>query len=78
MNKINLPLRIFGIIAVIFLLMPTVVIIPMSFSSGRTLKFPPPGYSLRWYENLFTSPLWTDSAISSLQVGILTASSYPH
>lgn len=73
MNKINLPLRIFGIIAVIFLLMPTVVIIPMSFSSGRTLKFPPPGYSLRWYENLFTSPLWTDSAISSLQVGILTA-----
>ena len=73
MNRINLPLRIFGVLAVFFLLLPTFIIFPMSFSSGRTLKFPPPGYSLRWYENLFTSPLWTDAAGSSLQIGILTA-----
>ncbi|MGB1251032.1 MAG: ABC transporter permease [Candidatus Promineifilaceae bacterium] len=73
MNRPNWPLRIFGIFAVIFLLAPTLVIIPMSFSSGRTLKFPPPGYSIRWYENLFTSPLWTDAAMSSIQIGIMTA-----
>jgi len=73
MKRINLPLRIFGLFAVIFLLLPTFIIFPMSFSSGRTLKFPPPGYSLRWYENLFTSPLWTDAAVSSLQIGTLTA-----
>ncbi|MEM7534154.1 MAG: ABC transporter permease [Chloroflexota bacterium] len=72
MNRINLPLRIFSVLAVIFLILPTLIIIPMSFSSGRTLKFPPPGYSLRWYENLFTSPIWTDSAVSSLQVAIFT------
>ena len=73
MKKPNLLLRIYGFFAVVFLIFPTLIIIPMSFSSGRTLKFPPPGYSLRWYENLLTSPLWTDSAISSLQVAILTA-----
>ncbi len=73
MNRKNWPLRIFGVFAVIFLLLPTVIIIPMSFSSGRTLKFPPPGYSIRWYENLFTSPLWTDAAWSSIQIGILAA-----
>lgn len=73
MNRTNWPLRIFGVFAVIFLLAPTLIIIPMSFSSGRTLKFPPPGYSIRWYENLFTSPLWTDAAVSSIQIGVLTA-----
>ncbi|MFT5194893.1 MAG: putative spermidine/putrescine transport system permease protein [Cellvibrionaceae bacterium] len=73
MNRKNWPLRIFGVFAVIFLLVPTLIIIPMSFSSGRTLKFPPPGYSFRWYENLFTSPLWTDAAVSSIQIGILAA-----
>lgn len=73
MKRINLPLRIFGALAVLFLLLPTFIIFPMSFSSGRTLKFPPPGYSLKWYENLFTSPLWTDAAGSSLKIGIATA-----
>ena len=64
---------IYGILAITFLIGPTLVIIPMSFSSGKTLKFPPPGYSLRWYENLFTSEMWTGAAITSLQVGVLTA-----
>lgn len=73
MNRKNWPLRIFGVLAVIFLLLPTVIIIPMSFSSGRTLKFPPPGYSTRWYENLLTAPQWTDAAWTSIQIGVLTA-----
>lgn len=62
----------FGILMVVFLIVPTLVIIPMSFSSGRTLQFPPPGFSTRWYENLFTSPMWTRATISSLQVAALT------
>ena len=73
MKETNLFLRIYGLFAVFFLIFPTLIIIPMSFSSGRTLKFPPPGYSLRWYENLLTSPLWTDSAVTSIQVAVLTA-----
>ncbi len=73
MNRSNLGLRIFGALTVFFLIAPTLIIIPMSFSSGRTLKFPPPGYSLRWYENLFTSSLWTGAAVASLQVALLTA-----
>lgn len=66
-------LWIFGILMVVFLIVPTLVIIPMSFSSGRTMQFPPPGFSVRWYENLFTSPVWTRAALSSFQVGVLTA-----
>jgi putative spermidine/putrescine transport system permease protein len=72
-RKTRIALWVFGILLVIFLIVPTLVVVPMSFSSGRTLQFPPPGYSLRWYENLFTSPMWTRAALSSLQIALLTA-----
>ncbi len=62
----------FSIVLVIFLIGPTLVLVPMSFSSGATLQFPPPGFSLQWYENLFTSPVWTRATVSSIQVALLT------
>jgi len=31
-----------------FLMLPLVVLFPISFSSGTYLRFPPPGFSLRW------------------------------
>ncbi len=62
----------FGVAIVVFLIAPTLVLVPMSFSSGTTLQFPPPGFSLRWYENLFTSSVWTTAAASSMQVALLT------
>jgi len=33
----------------VFLLGPFAIILVTSFSSGRTLRFPPPGLSLQWY-----------------------------
>ena len=62
----------FSILLVIFLIAPMLVLVPMSFSSSSTLEFPPPGFSLQWYEKL-TTQLWTSSAITSLQVASLTA-----
>lgn len=32
------------------ILMPVVALVIVSFTSGNTLAFPPPGWSLRWYE----------------------------
>ena len=62
----------FSILVVVFLIGPTLVLIPMSFSSSSTLEFPPPGLSIQWYENL-SSPVWTSSAITSFQVASLAA-----
>ncbi|MCZ2496558.1 ABC transporter permease subunit [Xylophilus sp. Kf1] len=45
-----------GLVAAVLLLAPTVVVLITSFTSGYSLKFPPPGYSTRWY-----SALWNDS-----------------
>jgi putative spermidine/putrescine transport system permease protein len=61
----------YGLVALIFfyLLFPILVVIPLSFSSGKYLTFPPPGFSLQWYANFFTRGAWTGSAWLSIWVG---------
>lgn len=67
------PLGIVVILIAIFLTLPAVLIIPMSFSSGTTFQFPPQGWSTRWYENLIVDHGWQSAILTSLQVsGIVT------
>lgn len=55
-----------------FLVIPCILVIPMSFSDSQYLEFPPRSLSLRWYEAFFTSPEWIQSAVVSLKVAGLT------
>jgi putative spermidine/putrescine transport system permease protein len=55
---------------VITLLVPSLVIIPMSFSRSRVLSFPPTGFTLEWYHTLFTSSEWLASAQNSVVVAL--------
>nr|WP_200994576.1 ABC transporter permease [Rhizobium rhizogenes]QCL09908.1 binding-protein-dependent transport system inner membrane component family protein [Rhizobium rhizogenes] len=42
----------FGGLCVIYLIAPIVIALTMSFTSGQTLKYPPQGFSFKWYEAL--------------------------
>ncbi|GAA4415426.1 polyamine ABC transporter permease [Advenella faeciporci] len=42
----------------LFLITPVLVIVPLSFSESAFLVYPVQGFSLRWYENFFSSPTW--------------------
>src|SRR5689334_25421760 len=53
----------------IFLVAPIVTIVPLSFSYGSFFYYPLPGFSLRWYEDFFTSSFWLPSLWNSLVVG---------
>jgi putative spermidine/putrescine transport system permease protein len=57
-----------ALLAVLLLLAPTVVVIVVSFTNGYSLKFPPPGYSLRWYEALGDAWQLQFAALNSLKV----------
>ncbi|WGW11460.1 ABC transporter permease [Saxibacter everestensis] len=61
-----------GLIA-LWLVAPTLVVIPLSFTSQQSLAFPPTGLSLRWYENFFASPQWIGGLLNSLQIGLMVA-----
>jgi putative spermidine/putrescine transport system permease protein len=56
-------------LVIAFLVLPSLVVVPISFSSGQTLRFPPPGFSLKWYGAFFDpGGEWLRAALSSLQV----------
>ncbi|WP_192035325.1 ABC transporter permease [Halomonas sp. YLGW01] len=68
-----------GLCALIFLFLvgPLLVIIPLSFNaepyftfSEAMLSLDPAGYSLRWYQDFFTSSEWLNSIKNSFIVGI--------
>jgi len=63
-------LYIAGIFVIAFLILPTFIVIPMSFSDSRFLTFPPPSLSLRWYEEFFASFEWMLAAFVSIQVAL--------
>lgn len=59
--------------ALVFLLFPLIVVIPMAFTSSSFLEFPPPGYSTRWFEAYLSSPVWIGATIRSFGVAFATA-----
>jgi putative spermidine/putrescine transport system permease protein len=62
-----------GGLTVFYLLAPTLVIIPMSFTEASILSFPPEGFSLRWYDQMLTRPEWSTGLRNSALVAVLTA-----
>ncbi|MCA3219903.1 MAG: ABC transporter permease [Burkholderiales bacterium] len=71
-GSFNFVVGLLSAAAIVLLTAPTIVVLITSFTNGFSLKFPPPGYSLRWYEALFTqSPEIWHAARLSVQVALL-------
>ena len=61
-------LRVACVMVLLFLLLPILVIMPLSFSDSSFLVYPIPAWSLKWYQNLFTSDEWLRAARNSFIV----------
>lgn len=66
-------LSVTGALVAMYLILPTLFVIPMSFSSSSTFQFPPKDFSLDLYVNFFTKPVWLTSLGNSVLVAILAA-----
>ena len=55
----------------LFLLLPTIVVIPASFSATKYFSFPPAPWSVRWYETYFRDAGWLSATSFSLEVAVL-------
>jgi putative spermidine/putrescine transport system permease protein len=64
---------VFGGLVLVFLCLPIVIVVPMSFSSASSLEFPPPGFSLRWYQAFFGDPRWLRAASTSLSLAAIAS-----
>jgi len=65
------PLRIAAALVGAWLIVPTLVVIPLSFTDRATFQFPPPGWSLRYYREFFADPAWLGSLLNSLQLALM-------
>jgi putative spermidine/putrescine transport system permease protein len=61
-------LRGLAILTLLYLILPVLAIVPLSFSSSTFLVYPIPGWSLRWYQNLIASDEWRMAAKNSFIV----------
>ncbi|PTM93604.1 ABC transporter permease [Mycoplana dimorpha] len=57
----------------LFLLLPTLIIVPMSFTTTSTLEFPPVGFTMEWYGKVIGAPDWQAALMNSLVVAFAAA-----
>ena len=70
----NVPwLAICTALVLLFLAAPLLVVCILSFSSSSFVIFPPPGFSLRWWEKLYLAQDWHAALLASLKLGLATA-----
>ena len=62
-----------GVVGLTFLMVPLIIVVPMSFSSAKALTFPPPSLSLRWYETFFGDPRWMEAMWTSTFVAAVSS-----
>jgi putative spermidine/putrescine transport system permease protein len=68
----RLWLMAFGSLVLLFLIVPSFIVVPMSFTASTFLEFPPKELSLRWYKQYFGMPDWRTATAVSLQVAFIT------
>jgi putative spermidine/putrescine transport system permease protein len=57
-----------GILLGIFLILPLLIVVPTSWTSGQLVEFPPHGFSFQWYEQALENSQWTEAFWVSVQV----------
>lgn len=72
LNWGRIGLWLFVSIVFVYMVFPLLIVFPMSFTSVETMIFPPPGWSLRWWEGIITNHYWLDGIILTLKISVLT------
>ena len=71
-KRVNIFCTIVAVLVMLFLIAPLVVIVIASFTPTAVVVFPPKGFSLKWYENIFSSSThFMEGLANSLKIGLL-------
>ena len=57
----------------LFLSLPLIVVAGVSVNEKQTLAFPPQGFSLGWYGEIFANPEWRNALFASITLAALSA-----
>jgi len=62
---------VFCVLVAVWLVAPSLIVIPLSFTDRPSFNFPPSGWSTTWYANFFSDPSWISALEASIRVGLL-------
>lgn len=65
----------FAGLVLIFLFLPTLIVIPMSLGQASYIQFPPQGLTLNWYWAYFGNAEWMSATWFSLRIALATTAS---
>lgn len=57
----------------LFLSLPLIVVAGVSVNEKQTLAFPPQGFSLSWYGEIFANPEWRNALLASITLAAVSA-----
>lgn len=72
-RPVRFAIGVFMALVAVFLLTPSLIVVPMSFSASELLQFPPTEFSLRWWQQYWQSDLWMPATKTSLLLATATA-----
>ena len=61
----------FVVFVIVIIIAPLIILVAAAFSETNILTFPPQGFSLKWFEYVFSSNQFMDGLITSLKVSLL-------
>ncbi|MEF0943122.1 ABC transporter permease [Rhizobium sp. BR 362] len=65
--------RLFFFLIGFFLAAPIIVVAGVSINEKQSLTFPPQGFSLGWYGEIFVNPEWRSAFFASVTLAVLSA-----
>ncbi|MCK1693039.1 ABC transporter permease [Bradyrhizobium sp. 144] len=65
-------LNFFVALVLAFLLLPTLLVVPMSLGEASYIQFPPKGLTLKWYQVYFGDRDWMNATWFSLRIALAT------
>lgn len=65
--------RLFFFLIGLFLAAPIIVVAGVSINEKQSLTFPPQGFSLGWYGEIFLNPEWRSAFFASVTLAVLSA-----
>lgn len=68
----HVGIRALTVLVMGYLILPILVVLPLSFTSGELLVYPLPAWSLRWYRDFTTGPMWKQATWNSLVLAVVT------
>lgn len=78
-SKFSLLMKLFSYVVFLFLVLPILILVPLSFNSGSFFSFSqemlsldPSAFSLRWYEDFFNDPKWMMAIKNSFIIAVFS------